>query len=413
MADVQAEGAAALRYAPPDDGDEKAELSPGNLFHDPYPVYAKLRRESPIKLFDLSHEWLVTRWEHCAMMGRAPDMFVPSDAYEPLQRVMGRPNILSMSGPSHLCLRDGINESLKPEAVSHYIEPLARPVARQYVEALRERGSADLTTELFEPISVRVVGTVLGLQDVDNDTLVRWFFALNRGVQNVVDDQAVWAAMETVRAEIDEVMRPLVERVTRTPDSSLTSHIVHGGMPDGAVRGFDEIMPTIRVIILGGLQEPGHGAANAMYGLLGNPRQSAAVAAAPDKLALQAYDEGLRWIAPIGITPRKAAQDIEVAGTTIPAGSSVALVLASANRDEARFETPDVFDLYRGRKPHAAFGYAPHYCSGNALSREIGRISLEEVYRSLPNLRLDPDREVVTQGWRFRGVTQLPARWDP
>ena len=86
-------------------------------------------------------------------------------------------------------------------------------------------------------------------------------------------------------------------------------------------------------------------------------------------------------------------------------------MLASANRDPARFENPDAFLLDRPRKPNASFGYGAHYCSGNSLSREIGRISLEELFRAAPNIRLDPDRAVDVQGWRFRGVTRLPAVW--
>ena len=90
----------------------------------------------------------------------------------------------------------------------------------------------------------------------------------------------------------------------------------------------------------------------------------------------------------------------------------MAIVLASANRDESRFEDADVFRLDRPRKQHAAFGYRPHFCSGIFLTRALGRISLEEVYGSLRNLRLDPDGQVVTKGWRFRGVINLPALWD-
>jgi len=209
---------------------------------------------------------------------------------------MGQPNILSMSGPDHLSLREGLNEGLRPSAVESYIEALARPIARQYIASLLARGEADLTTELFEPISVRVIGSVPGLPDVDNDTLTRWFQALNRGCQNVFDDAAVWAIVDQVRDEIDAVMRPLVERVTRAPHRSLVSHMVHGGMPEGQTRGFDNLISTIRVIILGGLQEPGHGAANAMYGLLSNPEQAAAVARDASAWALRAYDEGIRWI---------------------------------------------------------------------------------------------------------------------
>lgn len=395
------------------DAASAAELTAENLYNDPYPVYARLRRETPVHHFAPTGEFLVTRWKDCFTVGTKDSIFVPSDSSQrPEARVMGLPNILSMSGAPHAALRRGIDANLTAPAVARYAEALVRPIAREYVESLRARGYADLTKDLFEPISVRVVATVLGLSHVDNATLVRWFHALNGGLQNVANIPAVWAVCDAARGEIDSIVQPIIERVTRQPDDSILSHMVHGGMPEGQVRSFEELMPTIRVTLLGGLQEPGHGAANAVYGLLCNPEQSAQVQQDPARYAQAAYDEGLRWIAPIGVTPRLASQDFELAGTVIPQGASVAIVLASANRDESRYERGDAFRLDRESLPHAAFGYRRHVCSGQHLSRVIGRVSIQETYRMLPNLRLDPQREVITKGWRFRGVMSLPALWD-
>jgi cytochrome P450 len=391
-----------------------ADLTADGLYHDPYPIYARLRRDSPVHYFPATAEWLITRWRDCHSVGAKDSVFVPSDSSRrPEARVMGLPNILSMSGPPHAALRKGIDANLTAGAVATYADGLVRPIVRKYIEAIRERGAADLTTELFEPISVRVVATVLGLSHVDNQTLARWFHALNGGLQNVSNDSQVWTTCDQACAEIDAVVRPVIQRVTERADSSIISHMVHGGLPPGQARSFEELMPTIRVTLLGGLQEPGHGAANAMYGLLGNSEQRDAIVRDPVGLAQAAYDEGLRWIAPIGVTPRLASQEFELAGTVIPEGASVAIVLASANRDETRYEQSDQFLLNRPAQPHAAFGYRRHVCSGQHLSRVIGRVSLEETFRLLPNLRLDPQREVVTKGWRFRGVMKLPALWNP
>lgn len=389
------------------------ELTADNLYRDPYPVYARLRREAPVCHFPATGEWLVTRWADCQTIGAKDKVFGPSGSTErPEARVMGMPNVLTMSGPEHACLRKGIDANLQADKVNGYIEGLARPIIKRYIDAIRARGAADLTQELFEPISVRIIAAVIGMAEVDDATLTRWFHALNGGLQNARNDAEVWTECDDARAEIDAVLRPIVERVTHTPDGSLVSHIVHGGMADGQVRSFEELMPTMRVLILGGLQEPGHGAANAALGLLQNPDQAAALAADPSGLAQRAYDEGLRWIAPIGVTPRVAAEDFEVAGTVIPKGASVAIVLASANRDESWFENADAYQLFRPRKQHVAFGYRPHFCSGIFLARAIGRIALEEAFASLPGLRLDPQGEVLTKGWRFRGVMNLPAVWN-
>ncbi len=397
----------------PDPGASLADLSSETLYRDPYPIYAALRRQAPVHRFPETGEWLVTRWADCRTVGANPAVFGPSDhPASPEARVFGNPNILSIPGAAHACLRQGIDMSLQPDVVSGYIEELARPIVRGYVAAVRPNGAADLTTELFEPISVRVVASVLGLQDVSNTTLARWFHALVGGMQNPEDDPGILVRLDAARAEIDAVLRPAVERVTASPDNSLLSHMVHGGMADGAVRSYERIVPTMRVFLLGGSQEPGHGAANATLGVLQNPDARAALIRDPAGMAMRAYDEGLRWITPIGLTPRLSRAAFELGGTTIPSGAPVAVILASANRDEAFHDQPDAFRLDRKRRQHASFGYAPHFCSGHALGRAIGRISLEEAFTSLPNLRLDETAEPETRGWRFRGVTRLPARWD-
>lgn len=389
------------------------ELTADNLFADPYPVYARLRREAPVSLFEATGEYFVTRFADCQTVGANAEVFGPSASeHRPEARVMGMPNVLSMSGEEHKCLRQGIDANVQPACVDGYIEELARPIVRVQLERIAQQGEADLTTDLFEPISVRVVASVVGLEHVPNETLQHWFHAMNGGLQNVANDPAVWATCDQALAAIDAEVAPIVERVTAKPDGSMISQLVHGGMTEGKTRSLAAIMPTLRVILLGGLQEPGHGAANAVFGLLSNPEQSAAVAQDPAELALRAFDEGLRWIAPIGVTPRVAARDFELAGVTIPAGASVAIVLASANRDETRYDDPDAFRFDRQRKPHSSFGYRPHFCSGHYLSRAAGRIAIEEAYRQLPNLRLDPQREAQIKGWRFRGVVNLPARWD-
>jgi cytochrome P450 len=388
-------------------------LTGENLYNDPYPIYARLRREEPVAFFEGTHEYFVTRFDDCRTVGSTDKIFGPSGSTDrPEARVMGMPNVLTMSGEEHACLREGIDFNLSQERVRSYVEKLTRPVVQRFLDQIKDKGEANLTTELFEPISVRCIGDVIGLSETSNNNLVEWFHAMALGLQNVSNDKAVWDRLDAALEDIDTQLGVLYDAALSKPNNTLMSHVMHGGMPEGKARTLKEISPTMRVIILGGLQEPGHAAANACAGLLSNPQQAAAMVEDPAANAMKAFDEGLRWIAPIGVTPRVAAQDFEIAGTTIPAGSSVAIVMASANRDETRFDAPDQFDMFRKKKQHVSFGFRPHFCSGHYLSRAMGEIALEEAFKQLPNLRLDPDKEVKAKGWRFRGVNVLPAKWD-
>jgi cytochrome P450 len=392
---------------------DTSALTGENLYNDPYPVYARLRKEAPVALFEGTREYFVTRFDDCRIVGSTDKIFGPSGSPDrPEARVMGMPNVLTMSGEEHACLREGIDFNLSQERVRTYVERLTRPVVQHFIDTIKHKGEANLTTELFEPISVRCIGDLIGLTETSNENLVEWFYAMALGLQNVANDQAVWDRLDAALEDIDRQLGALYEAALVKPNNSLTSHVMYGGMPEGKVRSLAEISPTMRVIVLGGLQEPGHAAANACAGLLSNPDQAKAMAESPDEYAMRAFDEGLRWIAPIGVTPRVAAEDFKVADTVIPAGSSVAIVMGSANRDETRFENPDQFDMFRKKKQHVTFGFRPHFCSGHYLSRAMGEIALQEAFKQLPNLRLDPDQEVKAKGWRFRGVNVLPAKWD-
>jgi cytochrome P450 len=128
----------------------------------------------------------------------------------------------------------------------------------------------------------------------------------------------------------------------------------------------------------------------------------------------RAVDEGIRWVAPIGTQIRTTRVDVEIGGTVIPRGATVAALLGSANRDAAVFDAPDRFDLHRDpqvlRHAQAAFGFGKHFCSGHAFARAQIRIAFEVLVERFPDLTADPDRPPAFRGWEFRAPTTLWAR---
>ena len=196
------------------------------------------------------------------------------------------------------------------------------------------------------------------------------------------------------------------------PDGSTVSHLLHDGMPDGITRGIDEIIGDIGVMIVGGFQEPAHGAANSLHGLFTRPEQAARLRANPSAWSAAAVEEGLRWLAPFGMTEKLTTADVTLGGILFPAGTEVAMVLGSANRDATRYADPDVFDLDRPRQSHASFGYGLHFCLGHFVARQLEQVMLEEMFARLPNLRPDPDQEATVHGWAVRAAKRLPVVWD-
>lgn len=387
------------------------EITFETLEGDPYELFERMRTFAPVVYSPKTNLWLVTSWDACTAIGAMHDSHTAGS--EDDDRFFGVPNVLSMSGTSHRELRAGIDNQLRPRAVRTYGEELSRPIVIEYIERIREQGRANLTTELFEKISVRVIGDKLGLGEIDDDKLVDWFKTLSMGLehQNRENEEASDAAASAT-SEIDDYLRELVERLRETPDSSIISHMVHTGRPDGKPRSFEEVVATIRVIILGGFQEPGNAVANTFHGLLNRPDQLAKLAAEPEKYAAPALEEGLRWIAPINSVERTATEDIVTEWGTIPEGTPFILVVGAANRDHGRFERAEEYDFERTFLPNATFGYGEHFCAGHALARSLGEIIVEETARRLPNLRRDPEGEVEVSGFFFRGTKQLPVLWD-
>ena len=174
------------------------------------------------------------------------------------------------------------------------------------------------------------------------------------------------------------------------------------------------LMPSLKLALIGGLQEPAHGLGTTIVGVLGDPAQRDAVLADPAGLARKATEEGIRWVAPIGTQGRAAGADATVAGVTVPEGEAVGIMVPSANRDEEVFgPTADRFDLDRAKHAHAAFGFGSHFCVGHHLARIQMRTGLRLLIDRLPGLRLDPDRPPVFRGWEYRGPASLHVRWDP
>lgn len=382
------------------------------LENDPYPIYARLRREPPA-FVPAVNLWMLTRWADVERAGAHPELFSAETPSSPVERTFGSPTVLTCDGAVHKELRASIDPKFRPRVVDGYIEGLIQPIADELLDRFEGRGSAELMAEYLEPISVLGLGQVLGLHDVDGDTLRRWFAGLAQGAINYECDPEKQAIGDATAAEVRARLAPLLDRLEREPDGSGISHMLHAGRPEGDPRDRELVLPSLLVILLGGMQEPGHGAGSALAALLEHPDQLAEVVDDPAGLVPQAVEEGLRLIAPIGTQLRSTTEDVEIGGATIPGGEPVALVIASANRDERRYPEPDRFDLHRPRQQHAAFGFGRHFCSGHAFARQMEVIALRTLFERLPDVRLDAERPPRLRGWEFRAPTHLHVRFTP
>jgi cytochrome P450 len=388
-----------------------ASITVEQLDDDPYPIYARMRRDAPVCFVPAVGLWFVTRWGDVERAASSPELIDSAVTPSPLDRVMGGKSILVLDGEPQKKLRVMLDPSLRPRVVEATTPGLVEPLVESLLDGLAARGEAELMSEYFEPVSVLSLGRVLGLGHLDGDTLRRWFHGLAEGAINFEDDPARWEIADATGAEIDRELAPVLERMWVEPDDSTISTMLQHAEGSFEQR-VAQILPTLKVILLGGMQEPGHAAGTTLAGLLA-AGQAAEVAADPGRLLRDAIEEGLRWVSPIGTQTRRAKVPVELGGVTLPAGASLGVLVSSANRDEKVWGPhADVFDVHRPRRNHAAFGFGPHFCSGHHFSRVQMRIALRRLLERLPGLRLDVERPPVFTGWEFRAPRNLHVTWD-
>ena len=187
------------------------------LDEDPYPIYARMRREAPVCFVPAVGLWFVTRWADVEFAASHTDLIDSAVTPSPLNRVMGGPSILVLDGAPQKRLRAMLDPSLRPRVVESTSPELVSPIVERLLDALADRGEAELMSEYFEPISVRSLAAVLGLAHVPSDTLRAWFHGLAMGATNFErDDRKQLENDETARS-IDTELRPMMERLRREP----------------------------------------------------------------------------------------------------------------------------------------------------------------------------------------------------
>lgn len=394
------------------DGPVIDDVTIEELERDPYPTYARLRRGAPVAYLPEVGLWFVTRWHDLVDAAEDPIRFPAAVPGSPLDRTCGGPTVLTVDGDEQDRLRAPMEKTLRPKEIERTAPAVVEAIANELLDGFEADGEADLMAAYCEPLSVLSLARAIGLpEDLDAPTLRRWFHDIAGGTSNYEGDLDKQRVADATAAEVDEELRPRLERLLVEADGTMLSDMLHTqtGDLDARMRGF---MPTLKLALIGGLQEPGHGLGSTIVGLLSNPDQLASVRAEPATMIRRAVDEGLRWVSPIGTQGRVAAHDATLSGVTIPPGDAVGLIVPSANRDEEVWgETADGFDVHRPRHANAAFGFGPHFCVGHQLARIQMRTGLRLLLDRFPDLGLDPEEPPLFSGWEYRGPANLPARW--
>ena len=379
------------------------------LERDPYPIYARLRDEEAVSWVPAVQLWLVTRYEDVRTVDLAPELFTAATDPSTLNRTMGV-NMLGSEGADQQRIRRVVEPPFRPRDVEERTQGMIPALANELIDGFESRGECDLFREFADPMSVRSLRFMLGLDEVPWEDLLRWNEGLMPGLANFEADPVKQAPADKASAALGEVIGRVLDRVQDEPDGSVLSWMLHHHR-DGDAMSRDEIVANTRLMLSGGLQEPRDLIALVVYALGSDPPQLEEVRA-NRALIKAAVEETLRWAGPVGTSTRQTTEATELAGVELEEGALVGAVLSSANRDPRRFTDPDRFDVHRKEGAHLAFAVGTHFCLGAWFGRHLARVSLDILLDRLPGLRLDPDRPPTLSGWEFRAPDSTWVRWD-
>ncbi|MFF4473505.1 cytochrome P450 [Streptomyces sp. NPDC001599] len=382
-----------------------------DLVRDPHRAYRHLRGTSPVHPVagpDGTTAWLVTRYDDVRQALSDPrfslDKRNSTDGYTgfALPPALDA-NLLTMDPPDHTRVRRLVGRAFTPGRIQQLRGPIQKK-AGQLVDALGEHGHTDLIASYAAPLSITVICDLLGVPDEHRVDFRGWTHAL------VAPDPARPAATRDAVTAMLGFFTGLLADKRRRPADDLLSDLIRVREAGDALSE-DELMSLAFLVLVAGFENTVHLIGNGMHSLLQHPEEMALLREDPTRLP-DAVEELARFEGPALLAIRRfTTEDLVLGGVTVPAGQTVLLSLAAANRDPERFDHPDRLDLGREPTGHLALGLGIHYCLGAALARAEAEIALGTLLVRLPGLRPADAEPRWRPSMRSRSLTALPVSY--
>jgi cytochrome P450 len=276
------------------------------------------------------------------------------------------------------------------------------------IAALRSKTDGDLVTSLSGPLPTTVIAEMLGVEDDRLDDFKRWSDGVVLGTSRPTDEAVRAYARESGKA-LRAYFEKLIAHRRTTPGEDLLSALVRAEEEHDMLSSA-EILGLAVLLLLAGNETTTNLIGNATKNLLKHPQELAKVRA-DRTLVPSMIEEVLRYESPVQLLPRQTAREVELEGGSIPAGATVFLLIASANRDERKFPQADRFDVTRNPQDHLAFGYGIHYCLGAPLARLEARVAFEQLLFDCPPFSCAKEPLTQIASVIVRGVQTLPLRF--
>jgi len=395
-------------------------LFSSEYYQDPYPTIAWLRENSPVHQFQFPignvPMWMVTRYDDVRNV-LGDDRFSSDGGrwagaeFRAAGLVIAAGTLLEkgltiVDPPDHTKVRRLAMSAFTPRRIAQWRDTVTRIVATT-LDRYEESGRMDVM-EFAGAIPATVMGEILGFpldkfQEIDNAVS-----------QAYPTDPARLGDSPIGFGKICDLAQELIAQKRRQPGDDLASAFVEA-RDAGERLDEEELGALVAVMILGGVDTTKALLGNAVLALIDHPDQRKLLSSQPE-LAAAAVEEFLRYDgAAASVLMRFAKEDVDLHGTTIPAGSPILPMAIGANRDPQHYDDPDRLDITRTGPRHIGFGHGIHNCLGAALARLETEIAIPELFRRFPDLELAIPRADIeyTAAWVMRRINHFPVNLKP
>jgi cytochrome P450 len=397
----------------------------------PHELWARLRRESPVHWCEppvLVPFWAITRHAHICEISKQPDLFLNGKGIVPAtQEVAARiargekgpfdamQTIITMDPPKHRKFRKVASPWFTPHAMARLDEAVEvsaqRLVDRLYDRQVNGEGRCDFAVEVATQHPLRILATILGVPQEDEERILRLTQQLFAGQDPEFQREEAdpEQAFRNLGIEFLQYFGKIIADRRARPRDDLASVLANAEV-DGARMGDVETLGYYLITFTAGHDTTRNALAGGMHALVENPEQRDALRADPKGRVADAVEEIVRWATPVNYMMRTASRDTEIGGTKIRAGERLLLFYASANRDEDVFDAPFSFRIDRHPNPHLGFGIGEHFCLGSHLARKSQRALFAELIGRLEDVDFAGPVERLAASF-VAGIKHLPLRY--
>jgi hypothetical protein len=316
-------------------------------------------------------------------------------------------SVLALEGEDHIRLRKLVSRAFTPRAVDVHRADMRETLDR-LVAPIRGVGRCDFMAAVAEHYPIEVMCHLLGVPDADHEDFARWNRAITWALSFQLAEHR--ADVEWGLAHMEDYVSGLMTERRLHPREDLVTALVQAEEADDRLSD-QEVRSMISALLFAGYDTTRNQLGLAVWLFAEHPDQWELLAADP-QLAPRAVEEVMRFRGAVAVAPRMVAEDLELDGYRLSAGTMLALSTAAANHDPAAYDAPLTFDITAEREAHFTFGGGPHYCLGASLARAEMQEALPIVAASMPGLALDGEPT-----WRppfgIFGPETLPIRFEP